>query len=59
MYTIDIVYDRHVAQVEFGDKALFHILSCVVGIVTHLSGALCHEVYSLFEVDQKLVTLGG
>lgn len=53
------MYDRHVAQVDFGDKfALFHILSCVVGIVTP-SGALCHEVYSFFEVDQKLVTLGG
>ena len=45
-------YNRLAAQVEFGEKALFHILSCVEGLVT-----LRMILNGFFEVNQKLVTL--
>ena len=44
-------YNRLAAQVEFGEKALFHILSCVEGLVTHRM-----ILHGFFEVNQKLVT---
>ena len=46
-------YNRLAAQVEFGEKALFHILSCVEGLVTHRM-----ILHGFFEVNQKLVTMG-
>jgi len=46
-------YNRLAAQVEFGEKALFHILSGVEGLVIQ-----CTILHGFFEVNQKLVTLG-